>query len=238
MKTQFQAVDKVIISRSIEDDLDRYLDAVADATAIFREAVDGYLQTDKDGSCWQQARKITEKMRTLDDLQQHLETGVYSQASAGNLISGMVDPMTGVSHLLKDMKRQITSFAVESDPSRSGVCIPQHLVPDMLQLTDEVCAAVDVLVAGYRPSLQWWKEAPSGDEDRGVSWHESQADRLSMQLLKKIFGDDALEIEAKLTLARFVEEIDRVADHAEEIDRELCATRMAGQTTADARDSH
>ena len=49
---------------------------------------------------------------------------------------------------------------------------------------------------------------------------------------------ERIEIEAKLTLAQFVEEIDRVADHAEEIDRELCATRMAGQTTADARDSH
>ena len=60
MKTQIQAVDKVIVSRSIEGDLDRYLDAVADATAIFREAVDGYLRTDKDGTCWRQARKNTE----------------------------------------------------------------------------------------------------------------------------------------------------------------------------------
>lgn len=238
MKTRVQAVGRGIVSRSIEGDLDRYLDAVADATAIFREAVDGYLRTERDGTCWRQARKITEKMRTLDDLQQHLETGVYSQASAGILISKMVDPMTGVSRLLKDMKRQVTGFAVESDRSRSGVCIPQDLVPDMLQLTDEVCAAVDVLVAGYRPSLHWWKEAPSGAEDRGVSRHESQADRLSMQLLKKIFGDDSLEINGKLTLARFVEEIDRVADHAEKIDRELCATRIAGQTAADARGSH
>ncbi|MBL8421184.1 MAG: hypothetical protein JNK92_11175 [Dechloromonas sp.] len=238
MGTLIQAAERPVASRSIERDLDRYLDAIVGATAIFREAVGACLQAGSDGARWQQARRIAEHMRTLDDMQQVLETGMRHQSVLRDLICEMIDPLTGVSRLLKDMKRQVIGFAVESDLSRSGVCIPQDLVPDMLQLTDEVCAAVDVLVAGYRPSLHWWKDAPSGTEDRGVSWHESEADRLSMQLLKKIFGDDSLEIEAKLTLARFVEEIDRVADHAEEIDRELCTTRTAGQTTADARDSH
>ena len=228
MKTQIQAVDKVIVSRSIEGDLDRYLDAVADATAIFREAVDGYLRTDKDGTCWRQARKITEKMRTLDDLQQHLETGVYSQASAGILISEMVDPMTGVSRMLKDMKRQITSFAVASDHSGVGQCIPSHLVPDILELTDVVCAAVGALVESYRPGARWWELVSSDDKELRVSGLENQADQLSMQVLRKIFVEDELDIESKLLLAQLVEEMDRVADHAEKIDLDLRARRMAG----------
>ena len=47
-----------------------------------------------------------------------------------------------------------------------------------------------------------------------------------------------LDLELKLPLAQFVEEIDRVADFAEEIDTELRATRMAGQATAGVRDTH
>jgi hypothetical protein len=42
----------------------------------------------------------------------------------------------------------------------------------------------------------------------------------------------------KLPLAQLVEEIDRVADQAEGIDRELRARRMAGLATAAGRDSH
>ena len=53
-----------------------------------------------------------------------------------------------------------------------------------------------------------------------------------MQLLKKILADDTLDVELKLPLAPFIEEIDRVADYAEGIDKEFRATRMAGQATA------
>ncbi len=238
VETLNQAAERPVVSRSIEGDLDCYLDAIVGATAIFREAVGACLRAGADGARWQHARRIAEHMRTLDDMQQVLETGVRHQSVLRDLICEMIDPLTGVSRLLKDMKRQVSGFAIESDLSRSGVSIPQHLVPEILELTEEVCAAVDVLVADYRPSRRWWKQPPTGTGERRVSWHESQADLLSMQLLKKIFADDTLDLEMKLPLARFVEEIDRVADYAEEIDKELRATRTAGQATAGVRDSH
>ena len=49
-----------------------------------------------------------------------------------------------------------------------------------------------------------------------------------MQVLRKIFVEDELDIESKLLLAQLVEEMDRVADHAEKIDLDLRARRMAG----------
>ena len=219
-------------------DRDCYLDAIAGATVIFREAVDATLNGGSDGARWRQAERIAEHMRTLDDMQQKLETGVHQQSPLRDLICEMIDPLTGVSRLLKDMKRQVAGFAVVPGLSAPGHGVPAHLVPDIQQLTDEVCIAVDALVEGYRPSTRWWKQPPAATGKRGVSWHESQADLLSMQVLKKIFADDTLDLELKLPLARFVEEIDRVADYAEEIDKGLLATRMAGQATAGVRDSH
>lgn len=238
METQVQAVaERPLTSSSVEGDFDGYLDAIADATAIFREAVDTYLQNGADGACWRHASRISEHLRTLDDMQQKLETGVRSQSVWADLVCQMIDPLTGVDRLLKDMKRQITGFAIESGFSSPGRHVPAHLVPDMQELTDEVCAAVCALVQSHRPSQMWW-EAPSIEGRRDVSWHESQADQLSMQLLKKIFGDDTLELKLKLTLAQLVEEIDRVADQAESIDLELGASRLAVLPTGGARDSH
>lgn len=226
METHLQAAERPAIARSIEDDLGSYLDAIADATAIFRSAVDAYLQNSPEGACWQQARRITEHLRMLDDMQQRLETEIPVRSTYGGLVSDMVDPLAGVSRLLKDMKRQITGFAIESGFVGTGRRVPEHLVADVQDLTEEVCAAVDALVESYRPCTLWWEQVSLEEEQENeVKRHESQADRLSMRLIREILGDDSLDIEVKLPLAQFVEEIDRVADEAERIDRELRNSR-------------
>ena len=238
VETHVQTTERPFISRAIEGDLEGYLDAIAGATSIFREAVDAYLHTGPDGNCWRQARCIAEHMRTLDDMQQRLETGVRPQSTLSDLVAEMIDPLTGVGRLLKDMKRQVTGFAIESGFSAgTGRCVPEYLVEGVQELADDVCAAVDALVESYRPSMLW--EQPSQvSETQGVAWYESQADRLSMQLLKKIFGDETLELKMQLSLAQLVEEIDRVADQAESIDKALRASRAVALPTAGSRDSH
>ena len=238
VETQIQVAERPVVSRSIEGDLDRYLDAIAGATEVFREAVDAALNGGSDGARWRQAERIAEHMRILDDMQQKLETGVRQPSPLRDLICEMIDPLTGVSRLLKDMKRQVAGFAVVRGLSASGANVPADLVPDIIHLTDEVCVAVDALVDDYRPSTRWWKQLPSAAGEQRVSWHERQADLLSMQLLKRIFADDSIDLELKLSLAQFVEEIDRVADFAEEIDNGLRATRMASQPPAGAGDWH
>jgi hypothetical protein len=237
VETQAQAAKMSVDSSSFGSDMDRYLDAVAGATAIFREAVDAYLQTGPDGGSWRQAKKITEHMRTLDHMQQKLETGVRPSSPLGELVSEMIDPLTGVSRLLKEMKRQITGFAIESGFSGPGRCVPAYLVPEMEELTEEVCAAVHALVETYRPAMLWWQQPLPVDDEGGVSWYEGQADRISMQLIKKIFADDALDLETKLPLAQLAEEIDRVADLAETIDKGLRLCRAADLSLSRAGDS-
>jgi len=226
METLVRVAETPVISTSTENDLDSYLDTVAAATALFKSAVDTYLLHGPEGACWQQAKRMADLMRTLDDMQQRLETGTGAQSRLGGLVSELIDPMSGVSRLLKDMKRQITGFAIESGFSVPGRRVPSHLIPDVQELTDEVCAAVDALVESYRPSLLWLEQTSIPDRENGVSWYEGQADRLSMQLLKKIFADEGLDIESKLPMAQLIEEIDRVADQAESLDLELRASCM------------
>jgi hypothetical protein len=225
VKTQTQRAQIPAVWRSIEKDLDSYLDAVVDATMIFSAAVHAYLSAGPDGACWQQARRVTEHMRTLDALQQKVEMGIQCQSAAQGPVSGLMNPLTGVSRLLKDMKRQMTGFAIES--GFSGPCrhVPEHLRADLQELTEAVCAAVDALVENCRPSRLLWADQSIAEEKRGVSWYEGEADRLSMQLIRRIFADDSLDIAAKLPLAQLVEEIDRVADYAEAVAKELRASR-------------
>lgn len=238
METQMHVAPRPAMSRSGESDLDRYLDAIDDATTIFRSAVDVYLANGPDGACWQQAKRISEQLRRLDDMQQEIEMAVPAQTLVGGLFAELMDPLTGVGRLLKDMKRQITGFAIESGFSGPGRRVPAHLVPDVQELADEVCAAVDALVDDCRASMPWAEPAKPGHAERSVSWYEGQADRLSSQLIRKIFADEVLDVESQLPLAQLIEEIDRVADYAESIDREVRSGRMDATSGVGGRDSH
>ena len=206
--------------RSLQNDLDSYLDAISAATNIFRGAVASYLRDGPDGMCWRQARQIADQLRAVNDLQQRIEIGARTNWLIGMLVSDMSVPLTGVTRLLKEMKRQITGFAIESGFTRPSRRVPAELLPEMQALTDMACAAVNALIAKYRPAAGWW----TGQAERNlprVAWYENQADRHSSVLLKKIFADHSLRVESKLPLAQLVEEIDRVADQAQGIDREV-----------------
>lgn len=219
-KNQHLAALSAPAKPSIQEDLDSYLDAIAEATAIFRDAVDSYLRGGPDGVCWRQAKQIDDHLRAVDDLQQKIETGARAHWLIGALVSDMAVPLAGVSRLLKEMKRQITGFAIESGFSNPGRRVPQDLLPEMQTLTHTVCATVNALIAKYRPAAGWWTGVSSNEPPR-VAWYENQADRCSTALLKKIFADRRLGVENKLPLAQLVEEIDRVADQAQGIDREI-----------------
>lgn len=214
METQARVAERSALSTAIECSLDGYLDGVADATMIFRSAVDAHLHDQSEGACWQLARRITELVRSLEDMQQTLEMRPAAPAPLEDASSAATRALlTALGRLLRDMKRQITGLAIESGFTLRGRRVPTRLVVDVQELTDEVCAAIDALIDACRPGRQQGLTADAGR--RGVCWHEAQADRLSMALLRRILADDALDVDARLRLAQFVEEIDRVADQAE-----------------------
>ncbi|TLD47068.1 MAG: hypothetical protein FAZ92_00643 [Accumulibacter sp.] len=233
METQVRVAGRSAVSTSIGTTLDGYLDGVADASMIFRSAVDAYLREGSERACWQLARRIADIVRTLDDMQQTLEMRHAAQSPRG-VGSAMSEPLTGLSRLLKDMKRQITGFAIECGFTRCGRRVPSPLIADVQELTDEVCAAIDVLVEASRSGPQGWPQPVADADSRTVGWHEARADRLSSALLRRILADEALDVKARLLLAQFVEEIDRLADQAEGVASALALRCMDGSGSAAA----
>ncbi|EXI67435.1 MAG: hypothetical protein AW08_01991 [Candidatus Accumulibacter adjunctus] len=236
MEIQVRVAERSATSTSIEISLDGYLDGVADATRIFRLAVDAHLHEGSEGDCWQLARRVADLVRGLEDMQQALEMRHAAQASIDGARLSTIGPLTGLGRILRDMKRQITGFAIESGFTLRGRRVPAHLVVDVQDLTDEVCAAVDALVDACRSGRQQGLPVQAGERD--VCCHEAQADRLSTALLRRILADEALDVEARLLLAQFVEEVDRVADHAEAVASELSSDHRAVPGTAGGAYAH
>lgn len=218
----------LITQEGLGSELDQYLGAVVQAQVILRSAVEAYVHRGPEGACWQQAKRISEHMSMMDGLQRRLQANPQGLRREDGLVCQIVDPLGGVGRLLRDIKRQITGYAIESGFSGPDRRVPEELVADVLGLSEEVCAAVLALVRTFRLCLSGHEGDLAFRCEGSVGWHEREADRRSMSLLKRIFGDQGLDLEAKLLLAQFVEEIDRVADYAEDLDREVRARFGSG----------
>lgn len=227
-----------VVARSLANSYDTLLDAMTDAGTIFRSAVGAYVENEPENTCWQQAHRIAEQLRKANDLEQVLETTAFPGSALAERMLQALDPLRSLSRLLGDMKRQVTAFAIDSGATDGGdKRMPEYLVADVLDLTNEVCAAVDALIEDLRASVLWSVDARAPQHRRSVSMHENEADRLSMLLLQRILRDEQLDVESKLALAQVVEEIDHVADSAEGIDRELHARRRLRQPSNGAQSS-
>ena len=224
MEALFEAVEKTVAATPTERDLTRHFEAIAELTAIFREAVINHLRGGPDGNGWRQARRFAERLRAIEEAVDQMEAREKISPMLVPLLGGSAPVLCGVLRVLREMRRQVTGFAIESGFTDHERRVPEYLVPMLQDLTDQVCAAVDALVDTCRPVLLRGAAWAPGDSPNAVSWYESQADRVSMQLLRTIFADEELSLEAKLPLAQVVEEIDSIADCAEDIDRELRRT--------------
>jgi len=219
-------------------DVEGYLDAIEGVTFTFRKAIEAYVNSGPNMGCWQYARSMAEQIGLIDDMRQVITMDVVPKSAAGPLLAEMLNTQTGVGRLLQDMKRQVTGFAIEAGFSGPDRRVPRSMIAGIHALSDEVCAAVRALVEHCRACCLAEQATGDAESEERVAWYESEADRLSTQMIKTILADDTLTVECKLPLTQLVEEIDRIADYAAAIEggfQTRCA-ELAGD--ADAPRAH
>ena len=106
------------------------------------------------------------------------------------------------------MKTSLWAFSIESPT------IDEELVPGYRRLTNMVAKAVDELATGARVFFQSPHLVSSYVAK--VNLYEKEADKLSSNLKKQIFSAN-IELALKLHLREFVDRIDSIADHAEDV---------------------
>ena len=195
-------------SYALENQIEEFLEKIVQSGLVFHSAVEAYLQH---GPC-AAFNEFLEKEQHIESRADHLRRTVETELYAETLIP---ESRGDVMRLLEDMDNLINMY--EANLFRFSIQepgIPQEFNEGFRQLSHTVVACVESAVHGVRAFFR----APLAvrDHNTKVMFYETQADTLSTALQRQIFGS-GLELARKRHLAYFVENIDLIANAAEDV---------------------
>jgi len=195
-------------TKSLERRIDEFLDKVTEAGLIFSRAVNLYL--DK-GPCeefeafLQQGAEVEQRG---DVLRRDIETRLYEQTLIPELRGDVLTLLEHIDNIINIYEANLFRFSIQSP------AIPADCHAGYSKLTETVVTSVESLVMASR---SFFRDLNSvRDHISKVIFYESEADRISTELQRKVFAGD-LPLSNKRHLIYFVEHIDELANAAEDV---------------------
>ncbi|GGO84235.1 hypothetical protein GCM10011348_30010 [Marinobacterium nitratireducens] len=196
----------------VEDNIDSFFDRVVLAGLLFRQAMKLYMEH---GVCVEFEEKLA-RVEALesenDQLRREIETEIYVHTLIPDLRADVMSLLEDVDVLLNLYEAALFKFHIEQPQ------FPLPTLPDLARLLDTVCDCVEVLIASARAFFRDIRAVR--DNNCRVQLLETEADKLSTALLRRIFASE-LDVSRKIHLRYFVERIDMLANTAEDISDRL-----------------
>ena len=195
-------------TKNLEQKVDRFFLLLSEAGVIYRLGIRIYLREKVSEEYNKRVNHISEIESEADDLRRDIKKIIYSEMlipdSRGDVL-GLIETSDEIFSLFKN---SLWSFSNETPK------IGEDLIAGYRRLTNMVVKAVDELTSGCRaffisPHLVTSYTAK-------VTLYEKEADKIGAALKTDIFSLD-IELTEKIHLREFVDCIDCIADHAEDV---------------------
>ncbi|OQY10714.1 MAG: hypothetical protein B6I30_08270 [Desulfobacteraceae bacterium 4572_187] len=197
---------------SIEKQIDDFLNQVSEAGLLFQSGVDIYLSDKKDR--FQRAiDEITQVEHKGDALRRSIEEKLYRKTLIPESRGDVLDLLESLDALLDRFKGAIYRFDIEC------IEIDPKFHDDFKELVKTVINASEALV---KSSRSFFKDITSiANYMHKVSFWETEADKISTMLQKRIFRQNEMRLSQKMQLRDFVRHVDKIADRAEDVADDL-----------------
>ncbi len=196
----------------LEGQIDEFLDIVTQSGLIFNRAIDIYL--DK-GACkdFDELLARASGIETrADELRRDIENKLYVQTLIPDLRGDVLKLLENVDNIINMYEGTLYRFSIQTPE------VPAEFNRGFRKLTEQAINSVESLVFASRA---FFRDINSvRDHVRKVLFYESEADRISTKLQRKIFTSD-LDLTRKRHLQYFTEHIDDLANCAEDVADEL-----------------
>jgi len=197
---------------SIEREIDDFLDQFSEAGMLFKSAIDVYLNGQED-RFQKTIDEITEIEHKGDALRRSIEEKLYRKTLIPESRGDVLDLLESIDALLDRFKGTIYRFDIEH------IKIDIKFHNDFKELVKNVVNATEALVHSTRC---FFKDIASvSNYMHKVSFWETESDKISTMLQKRIFRQDDFKLSEKMQLRDFVRQIDQIADRAEDVADEL-----------------
>ena len=195
-------------TRDLEIQIDQFLDALSESAIVFKHAVDVYLTKGYTEEFAQKHEHVDQLESQADRLRRAIEIQLYTQTlipeSRGDVL-GLLENLDNIINLIEGV---LWSFDIEKPD------IPENCKDGFRELVAMTCEAVEAVVLASRAFFRNIEAV--GDHGHKVLFFETEADKASTHLKRTIFELE-LGIGHKMHLRGFVENIDDVADWAEDV---------------------
>lgn len=199
-------------TRTLENQIDEFLDKVSEAGMIFGRAMRVYLTQGASDEYHEFLDQAAHIERRGDELRRTIETELYARTLIPDLRADVMALLEGIDHLINVYEGDLFRISIQSPD------IPQEFHAGYLELTETVVSCVDSVVLAARA---FFRDIDSvRDHSSKTIFLETEADKIGTKLQRAIFGSD-LPLERKMHLRYFVERIDELANAAEDVADEL-----------------
>lgn len=199
-------------TKELEGQIDEFLDVVTQSGLIFDRAIDVYLEKGPCNDFEEFLLKIESIEARGDNLRRDIETKLYIQTLIPDLRGDVLSLLEHVDNIVNIYEANLFRFSIQQPE------IPNEFNKGFYKLTQVVITCVESMVLSSRSFFRDINAVR--DHVRKVLFYESEADRLSSKLQRKIFASK-LNLERKRHLQYFVENIDELANSAEDVADEI-----------------
>ncbi len=197
---------------SIEKEIDNFLNQFSEAGLLFKSGVDIYLD-DKMDRFQKTIDEITQIEHKGDSLRRSIEEKLYRKTLIPESRGDVLKLLESLDGLLDRFKGALYRFDIE------GIKIDPKFHDDFKELVRNVINASEALAQSSR---SFFKDISSvANHMHKVSFWETEADKISTMLQKRIFRQNEMRLSQKMQLRDFVRHIDKIADRAEDVADDL-----------------
>ncbi len=192
----------------IEKQVDDFLNQISEAGLLFKTGVDIYLKGKKDAFL-KKADEIAEVEHRGDALRRSIEEQLYLKTLIPESRGDVLDLFENMDALLDRFKGAIWRFEIER------IEIDPKFHDDFKELVNYVVEASEAIVRSARAFFKDTKAV--ADHLHKVSFWETEADKVSTRLQRKIFRQEDMRLSHRMQLREFVRHVDKIADRAEDV---------------------
>ena len=189
--------------------IDEFLDRVSEGAMVFEEGITIVSEHGVDKICEAKLHHLKELKKSASALSRNIITNLYAQMLVPESRSDILELVSALNRILDILHHEFTDLTI-SNPE-----IPDGIKGGFEELTKDVVKTVDATVLAARA---YFKDINAvRDHIHKISHYESEADEAAIRLKKQIFADPNLNFERKVLLRDGVNDVDKIADKAEEI---------------------
>tara|TARA_B100000700_G_C14803786_1_gene741875 strand:- start:129 stop:791 length:663 start_codon:yes stop_codon:yes gene_type:complete len=199
-------------SKELEKQIDEFVDIVSEIGIVFKRAISNYLSNGSGNNFEKMVEQVSVMESNADRIKKEVETALYEDTLIPDARSDVLRLLEHLDEVIGLIQGNCYRFSIQKP------AFPKDFHNDVVNLTLVVIDSVESLCVSVRSFFRDIKTVR--DNVHKVSFYEKESDKQTSDLQRKIF-DSNLTLDQKMHLRYFVEKIDQIADHAEDIADEL-----------------